>query len=128
MENKMTNKQALYNAIKMLTDYSVSANIPDAQIVPVIDKLTAMADALEKKSGAGRRPTPKQQENECRKQQILDTLREASEPMRCSDIGAAVGISGNQASALLSQLIKAEVVERSKGAKGISLFSLRTAE
>lgn len=130
MEIKMTNRDALDNAIVILSDLRANGTMSnvDAQIVElVIPKLTGMLDALDRKT-ASKKPTPKQQENECRKQNILDVLRDAAEPMRCADIGTAVGISGNQASALLSQLVKAEVVERSKGPKGVSLFSLRAAE
>lgn len=125
----MTNKQALTNAMNFLDDYA--ATIKDEDILIEIEgtwnKLSAMAESLAKKT-TSKKPTAKQQENECRKQQILDVLYSSSGLMKCGEIATAVGISGNQASALLSQLVKAEAVERSKGAKGVSLFSLRVAE
>lgn len=127
--DKMTNKQALVNAMNFLDDYAATLNDTDTlvEIEGTWNKLSAMVDAMSKKA-ANKKPTVKQQENECIKQKILDALNGASEPMTCKEVGAAVEISWNKASALLSQLVKAGAVERGKGEKNVSVFSLRVAE
>lgn len=125
---KMTNKQALENAIKYIDNELEHLTIGEDVAIAneTRDKLTTMLKALDRKNVA-KKQTPKQAENECHKQKILDLLV-GSNGMKCGEIGAAIDISGNQASALLSQLVKAEVVERFKGEKGATLFRLREVE
>lgn len=112
---KITNKQALSYVLD-------NCELPDE----VAAKLYAMSAALDKKA-ANKKPTAKQQENECVKQQILDTLAGSENPQKCGDIAKAIDISGQKCSALLTQLVDAGAVERVEGEKKQTLFRLRVA-
>lgn len=119
--SKMTNKEALIHVRNLLCGNDV-----DVDVTEVIHKLDSMVIALEKKT-ANKKPTAKQQENECHKQQILDTLAGSENPQKCGEIAKALDISGQKCSALLTQLVDAGAVDRVEGEKKQTLFRLHVA-
>lgn len=95
-----------------------------------IDKLVALAAALEKrnasKSAGERKPTKTQRENELVKATIKSHM--GLEPKQCKEIAAECELSPQKVSALLKQMVEAgEVIKtQGKGDKGgkVSLFRL----
>ena len=95
---KMTYVQALEIAINAVADEIA------------VERLEALKAQLVKRSGAERKPTKAQMENEGIKARILETL--TAEGQQCKAIAEALGISGQKCSALLKQLVDAKVVEK----------------
>lgn len=93
----------------MAIDNAINGNLTEETIA----KLEALKAQLQKRASAERKPTKAQRENEDVKCAILDTLRGGDVAMQCKDIAEAVGISGQKCSALLKQLVEAELVEKS---------------
>ena len=88
------------------------------------DKLTALRDQVAKRNASkSDKPTKTQRENEGVKDAIREFLR-TNPDTRCGDIATAVGISGQKASALLTQLVKAGEVAKGEGPKRVTLFRL----
>ena len=82
----------------------------------VAEKLTALKAQVAKKRSSSK-PTKTQVENENLKDKILEVLANADKSMTATEIGEALGVSVNKASALLSQLkednsVVREVVKR----------------
>ena len=73
------------------------------------DKLIALKAQIEKKNSADRKPTKIQVANDALKGEILMAL---TERMTASEVAEKFGISNQKASALLTSLVKAEMVER----------------
>ena len=101
---------------KTAVDYAIR-NLSDAP-ADVIDKLTALAASLEKKSGAERKPTATQVANEGYKAAIAEFLRGCDKPQTVTDIlkgvPAVEGFSNQKVSALMSQMVNGgEVVKTS---------------
>lgn len=74
-------------------------------------------ELLDKKNKAPKKATRTQIENEGLKDRILDLLSASPEPLTATNIGLALGVSVNKASALLSQLkednsVTREVIKR----------------
>ena len=95
---KMTYAQALEIAINAVTDEIA------------VEKLEALKAQLVKRSGAERKPTKAQVENEGIKARILETL--TAEGQQCKVIAETIGISGQRCSALLKQLIDSGLAEK----------------
>lgn len=95
---KMTYVQALEIAINAVADEIA------------VERLEALKAQLVKRSGAERKPTKAQMENEGIKARILETL--TAEGQQCKAIAETLGISGQKCSALLKQLVDAKVVEK----------------
>lgn len=91
---KMTYAQAIDNAL--------AGNMTDE----TIERLTALKAQLAKRnsSGALKKPTKVQRENEEYKTKIVGLLTEEVDGMTATEIGSALAISCQKASALLSQL------------------------
>lgn len=88
------------------------------------EKLEALRDQTAKRNAAKvGKPTKTQQENEGVKDAIREFLR-TNPDTRCGDVATAVGISGQKASALLTQLVKAGEVAKGEGPKRVTLFRL----
>lgn len=88
------------------------------------DKLIALRDQITKRNATkSDKPTKTQRENEGVKQAILSFLN-LNASARCGDIATACGISGQKASALLTQLVKAGTVAKFEGEKRVTLFKL----
>lgn len=84
-----------------------------------IERLNALKAQLAKRnsSGALKKPTKTQRENEEFKVKIVDMLTEEVDGMTATEIGSALAISCQKASAILSQMVKAEVVAKVKEGK-----------
>ena len=103
----MTYAQAIDNAI--------AGNMTDE----TIERLTALKEQLAKRnsSGALKKPTKTQRENEEYKTKIVGLLTEEVDGMTATEIGSALAVSCQKASAILSQMVKAEVVRKVKDGK-----------
>ncbi len=84
-----------------------------------IERLNALKAQLAKRnsSGALKKPTKTQNENEQFKVKIVDFLTEEVDGMTATEIGSALGVSCQRASAILSQMVKAEMVAKVKEGK-----------
>ena len=96
---KMTYAQALDTAINFLNENIQYGDDFSA----TVEKLEALKTQLAKRSGAERKPTKAQVENEGIKARILETL--TAEGQQCKAIAEALGISGQKCSALLKQMV-----------------------
>ena len=103
----MTYAQAIDNAI--------AGNMTEE----VIERLTALKEQLAKRNSSGslKKPTKTQRENEDFKVKIVDMLKEDVDGMTATEIGSALAVSCQKASAILSQMVKAEVVRKVKEGK-----------
>ena len=109
MNEKMTNKKALVYAIE---NYDLPADVRA--------KFEAMIVALDKKSGAERKPTARQTENAAVRAEIVafinDNYVEGSDGFTVSDLLKAVPVledkSNQYASALLRQAFQAREVSK----------------
>ena len=95
---KMTYAEALAIAINALDD------------AEAVEKLEALKAQL-KKRNASRGQTKAQKANEGLKAEILAFVGEAG-TVRAGDVATHFGVSGQKASALLNQLVKAEALEK----------------
>ena len=112
MKKNITRVDALNLAIAALSDNT------DA-----VEVLTSIRDTISKaNSRKSDKPTKTQVENAGIKAQIAAML--TSEGIRCGDIATAVGISGQKASALLSQMVREGTCRKVEGAKRVTLFAL----
>jgi predicted transcriptional regulator len=91
--------------------------------VEVSEKLIALGQSLEKRNASkSGKPTKKQAENGNVKAEILKVL--TAEGQKCGEIAEKVGISGQKCSALLTQLVNTEQVEKYTE-KRVTYFKLR---
>jgi len=103
-------------------------NLSDAP-ASILEKLTALSASLSKKNSAERKPTPKQRENAGFKADIVawmkpDTLYCVADV--CKGVPSFEGVEGmthNRVTALLSQLVKEQVILREE-VKGKAFFKL----
>lgn len=95
---KMTYVEALAIAINAVED------------VEAVERLEALKAQLEKRN-ASRGQTKAQKANEGLKAEILAFVGEAG-TVRAGDVATHFGVSGQKASALLNQLVKAEALEK----------------
>lgn len=112
---KMTYAEALTDAINFLNE-----NIQYGDdFAEVVERLEALKEQLAKRnsSGALKKPTKTQRENEEFKVKIVDMLTEEVDGMTATEIGSALAISCQKASAILSQMVKAEAVAKVKEGK-----------
>lgn len=89
----------------MALDVAINAVSDDA----VVEKLTALKAQIEKKNSAERKPTKTQVANDALKGEMLVFLADAH---TATEVAENFGISNQKASALLTALVKAEMVER----------------
>ncbi len=96
-------------------DNALAGNLTDE----TVERLIALKAQLAKRnsSGALKKPTKTQRENEEFKTKIVDMLTEEVDGMTATEIGSALAISCQKASAILSQMVKAEVVAKVKEGK-----------
>lgn len=83
----------------------------------IVDFVNHEIELLNKKNARPKKATKTQIENETLKDSILDVLRNADHAMTATEIGDALGVSVNKASALISQLkednsVVREVIKR----------------
>ena len=98
----------------------------------VADALEFLDDRIEKVNaknakGGDRKPTKAQVENEGIKEQIVSVLRSAEKPMSVGDVQKSSeemgGLSNQKISALLTQLVRSNIVVRTE-VKGKAYFAL----
>ena len=106
-------KMEMFAAIKV-------AVADNADMVEFIDK--EMAALAKRNARKSTKPTKTQAENALIKETIKETLADA-EAMTATEIAAAVGVSLAKATALLTQLVKAEEIHR-EVEKKVARFSL----
>ena len=84
-----------------------------------IERLNALKEQLAKRnsSGALKKPTKTQRENEEFKVKIVDMLKEDVDGMTATEIGSALAISCQKASAILKQMVDANAVNKVKEGK-----------
>ncbi len=94
---KMTYAQAL----------EVAINAVDGEVA---EKLIALKAQIEKKNSAERKPTKTQRENAEYREKILDLIAET--PMTATEVAELIGLTNQRVTALLTALVRAELVER----------------
>lgn len=121
MDKKMTYTTAIENAITAITKLDCSTFNRDE----TVEKLTALKEQLVKRNSAkSDKPTKTQRENAEVKVKIKEFLTHTLQGVRCGDVATELGISGQKASALLSQMVKAGEVVKREGEKRVTLFLL----
>ena len=96
-------------------DNAINGNL-DAETIERLEALKAQL-AKRNSSGALKKPTKTQRENEEFKVKIVDMLKEEADGMTATEVGSALAVSCQKASAILSQMVKAEVVAKVKDGK-----------
>ena len=112
---KMTYAEALNLAINFLNEnIQYGDNFGE-----VVERLDALKEQLAKRNSGSalKKPTKTQRENEEFKVKIVDMLKEDVDGMTANEIGSALAVSCQKASAILSQMVKAEVVAKVKEGK-----------
>lgn len=95
----------------------------------VVEKLTALKASLEKRSASkAGKETKAQREAREFTETVFAALGEHTEAVRCGDLAAEMGVSGQKVSAALSKLVKAGQVVKSEGEKKVSMFAVAVAE
>ena len=108
----MTYAQAIDNAI--------AGNINDE----VIERLESLKAQLAKRGSGHKGLTKTQKENEVLKNQILENLRAEVDGMTATDVGNSINVTCQKASAILSQMVKAEVVRKDKVGKVVRFYAV----
>ncbi len=83
----------------------------------VIEKLEALKEQLAKRGSGKRGPTKTQKEGQILMEGIVESLAEVDEGMTATEVGAAVGVTCQRASALLKKLVEDERVRKVKAGK-----------
>lgn len=106
---KMTYAMAIDNAINGKIDEET------------IERLRALKAQLAKRNaGSGeRKPTKTQKENEGKKAIILDMLAGEPDGMTATEIGSALGVTCQRASAILNQMVNAGDLNKVKNGKAM---------
>ena len=130
MANKKMTMTAHYEAIKAMLNGEAVENYSVEQAVEFIDGRIAQV-AKKNATGGERKLTKTQLENEGTKGVILEVLSNVTEPVTIADmqkLSTALGALSNQKiTALVSQLAKANAIERTE-VKGKAYFALPSAE
>ena len=92
----------------MAIDSAINGNVTDE----VREKLEALKTQLAKRNKGTRKPTKTQRANEALKAEIVEYLGEVNGGVRCSAIADDFNVTMNKMSALLTQLVNDDVVER----------------
>ena len=110
MEQSSYTKGKVYTMTKMTyamaLEIAINAVADNAEVA---EKLTALRAQIEKKNSAERKPTKAQVANDALKGEILTAL---TERMTATEVAEKFGISNQKASALLTAMVKAGIVER----------------
>ena len=110
----MTNKMTYAMAI----DSAIAGNINDE----VIEKLETLKVQLAKRGSGKHSLTKAQKEGQVLMEGIVESLAEVDEGMTATEVGAAVGVTCQRASALLKKLIEDERVRKDKVGKQVRFF------
>ena len=95
--------------MKMTYAVALDVAINAVEDVEVVEKLKALKAQIEKKNSAERKPTKAQVANEALKAEILTFLVDAH---TATEVAERFEVSINKATALLTAMVKAQVVER----------------
>ena len=84
-----------------------------------VERLNALKAQLAKRNSGGalKKPTKTQRENEDFKVKITDILADDMDGMTATEIGSALGVTCQKASAILRQMVEAKVVNKVKVGK-----------
>ena len=95
----------------------------------VIEKLEALKAQLEKRATAkSGKETKAQREAREFTESVYTVLSSQTKAVRCGDLAAQMGVSGQRVSAALSKLVKVGSVVKSEGEKHVSLFAVASVE
>lgn len=111
-DRKMTYAVAIDNAI--------NGNITDE----VVERLNDLKAQLAKRGSGNKGLTKTQKENEVLKNQILENLRVEVDGMTATDVGNSINVTCQKASAILRQMVEAEVVRKDKVGKVVRFFAV----
>ena len=133
---KKMNMVAKYEAIKAMLNGEATDGFTKADAVAFIDGRIEQVNKKNATGGGERKPTKEQIANAGIKEQIVEVLRNADEPMCVGDLMKALGIESNQkVSALVSQMLTVRKgVENPDGCivrtevKGKAYFALATED
>ena len=88
----------------------------------VIEKLEALKEQLAKRGSGKHGLTKTQKEGQVLMEGIVESLAEVDEGMTATEVGAAVGVTCQRASALLKKLVEDERVRKEKVGKQVRFF------
>ena len=88
----------------------------------VIEKLEAIKEQLAKRGSGKKGLTKTQKEGQILMEGIVESLAEVDEGMTATEVGAAVGVTCQRASALLKKLVEDERVRKEKVGKQVRFF------
>ena len=88
----------------------------------VIEKLEALKEQLAKRGSGKKGLTKTQKEGQILMEGIVECLAEVDEGMTATEVGAAVGVTCQRASALLKKLVEDERVRKEKVGKQVRFF------
>ena len=111
-DRKMTYAVAIDNAI--------NGNINDE----VVERLNDLKAQLAKRGSGHKGLTKTQKENEVLKNQILENLKAEVDGMTATEVGNSIGATCQKASAILRQMVEAEVVRKDKVGKVVRFYAV----
>ena len=88
----------------------------------VVEKLEALKEQLAKRGSGKKGLTKTQKEGQILMEGIVESLAEVDEGMTATEVGAAVGVTCQRASALLKKLVEDERVRKEKVGKQVRFF------
>ena len=88
----------------------------------VIEKLEALKEQLAKRGSGKKGLTKTQKEGQILMEGIVGSLAEVDEGMTATEVGAAVGVTCQRASALLKKLVEDERIRKEKVGKQVRFF------
>jgi predicted transcriptional regulator len=97
--------------------YAILADRGDSELA---DFIAGRIAQLDKRANGKRTLTAVQRENIALKEDMVDVLFEADEPMRATEVANKMDMSVQKASALLRQLVKDTRVERVEDGKTVT--------
>ena len=109
---KMTYSVAIDNAL--------AGNLTDE----VVERLHDLQTQLAKRGSGKKGLTKTQKENEVLKNQILENLRAEVDGMTATDVGNSINVTCQKASAILRQMVEAEVVRKDKVGKVVRFYAV----
>lgn len=112
MANKMTYAVAIDNAL--------AGNLTDE----VVERLHDLQAQLAKRGSGHKGLTKTQKENEVLKNQILENLRAEVDGMTATEVGNSINVTCQKASAILRQMVEAEIVRKDKVGKVVRFFAV----
>ena len=109
---KMTYSVAIDNAL--------AGNLTDE----VVERLHDLQAQLAKRGSGKKGLTKTQKENEVLKNQILENLRAEVDGMTATEVGQSINVTCQKASAILRQMVEAEVVRKDKVGKVVRFYAV----